>query len=167
MSKDVVLHQIQNLTLATHGDGLLKLSDALIEYSNQRLVDGIFKHSKSQFKTLPMYAIIDLGFDIKSKFGIKGRAALMIRQPHRRPHNPGGLPTYGSDEQHIQLEVELLLRRYGMSSVNNVTTLMVCEEVGKLKMEYGGFPVKFANEDQAENIRTVSRYKKRRWAKIF
>lgn len=154
-------------TFATHSDGLLKLSDALLEYSNQKAINGIFKHSKSQFKTLPLYAIIDLGFNIKHKYGIRSRAALMIRQAHRRPHNPGGLPTYNSDEQHVQLEVELLLRRYGITSVNNITTLMVYEDKGKLKLEYGGHPVKFANEGQEKNIREVSRYKPEDGRKYF
>ena len=154
-------------TFQTHGDGLLKLSDALIEYANQALIDGIFRHSKSHFRTLPTYAIIDLGFDILKKYGINGRAALMIRQPHRRPHNPGGLPTYGSKEQEMQLEVELLLRKYGVTSVNEVTTAAVYEDHGGFKMTYGSFLIKFANDKQKENIRQVSQYKKGDGKKSF
>ncbi|MFT5167663.1 MAG: hypothetical protein ACI8P3_002901 [Saprospiraceae bacterium] len=143
----------------THADGLLKLSDSLLEYSSQALVDGVFRHSKSNFKTIPLYAIIDLGFDKLGKHGARTRASLMIRQPHRRPLNPGGLPTYGSIEQDIQLEVELLLRKYGITSVNSVTTVSVYNERDQLKIAYGGFPINIT-KDQTKNIREVSRYKK-------
>ncbi|MEL6864815.1 MAG: hypothetical protein AAFP19_10360 [Bacteroidota bacterium] len=143
----------------THGNGLLSLSDALLEFLNQQLIQGIFRHSGSAFETIPIYGILDLGFDIVDSLGRKMPAGMMIRRAHQRPKNSGGLGTYGSDEQHVQLAVELLLRKYGISSVNNISTIKLWKEEGHLKISYGRQKVDFFTEEQIEEILRVSKYR--------
>ncbi len=140
-----------------HGNGLLTLAEAFLEYTYQQLVEAAFRHSGSHFETLPTYGIIKLGFNVKNTGGIAGPAGLLVRRAQRRPENPGGLPEYKTDMQLLQLEVELLLRRYGITSCNYVTEIRVWKDKGNTKISYGGKPVNNLTEDQRKNIEEVSR----------
>lgn len=140
-----------------HGNGLLTLAEAFVEYIYQQLVEAAFRHSGSHFETLPTYGIIKLDFNVKNTGGIAGPAGLLIRRAQRRPENPGGLPEYKTDMQLLQLEVELLLRRYGITSSNYVTEVRLWKDKGKLKITYGGKPVHNLSEEQQKNIEEVSR----------
>lgn len=142
-----------------HGNGLLTLAEAFVEYTYQQLVEAAFRHSGSAFETLPTYAIIKLGFDVKNTGGIAGPAGLLVRRAQRRPENPGGLPDFKTDMQLLHLEVELLLRRYGITSANYVTQVRLWRDKGKLKITYGGKQVNNMNEAQLKNIEEVSRMK--------
>jgi hypothetical protein len=146
-------------TFDSHGDGLLTLEDAFIEYLNQQLIQGIFLHAETKFETLPIYAIIDLGFEVKRPNGARSQACLLLRRAHTRPENSGGLPKYGSDQQLIQLEVELLLRRYGITSSNYITSIEIWKEHEKMRLTYGGKRVHNLTEDQWKNIKEVSHFK--------
>ncbi len=139
-----------------HSNGLLFLKEAFIEYLNQRLIQAIFRHSRTQFETVPVYAIIDPGFDIKFEDRNAGPGAFLVRRAHIRPENPGGLPVYQSAQQNVQLEIELLLRKYGLTSTNYVTTYKLWKEDGQIKITYGGKPIGNLNEAQIKNIEEVS-----------
>jgi hypothetical protein len=149
-------------TYYDHGNGLLTLAEAFVEYTYQQLCEAAFRHSGSSFETLPTYAIIKQGFNVRNTGGIAGPAGLLVRRAQRRPENPGGLPAFKTDMQLLQLEVELLLRRYGISSVNYVTQIRLWRDRGKIKMTYGGKDVNSLNEDQMKNIEEVSRVKNER-----
>ncbi|MDB5036154.1 MAG: hypothetical protein JWQ98_3395 [Chlorobi bacterium] len=138
-----------------HRDGLLKLSDALIELLNQRLIQRIFRHSGSEFQTIPIYAIIDPGFRITEE---NNAAAILVRRAHRRQPGSGGLARYGSVEQIIQLEIELLLRRYGISSCNPITRVKMWRESDGLKIEYGRTPITFLTDAQLATLERVGFY---------
>lgn len=140
-----------------HGNGLLTLAEAFTEYIYQQLVEAAFRHSGSNFETLPTYGIIKMDFSVKNTGGIAGPAGLLIRRAQRRPENPGGLPEFKTDMQLLHLEVELLLRRYGITSCNYVTQVRLWKEKGKTKLTYGGKPVNNLNEAQMKNIEEVSR----------
>ena len=143
----------------SHGDGLLTLQDAFIEYLNQLMIQGVFIQEDTNFKTLPIYAIIDLGFDVKNADGgITGPACLLVRRAHTRPENPGGLPKYGSDQQLVQVEVERLLRQYGLTSCNYITGISVWKEAGELKVAYGRNNVNHLTQEQLDNIERVSHF---------
>jgi hypothetical protein len=144
---------------ATHSNGLNRLGFALFELLMQELLQRIFIHSKSQIETLPIYGIIDLGFDEKSKKYGKSPASLLVRRAHRRPQNSGGLFPYGSTEQHVQLEIELLLRKYGITSVNDVTMLKISKQDGQLKIRYGEQLIDFFSQEQLNEIEKVSHFK--------
>ncbi|MEO5930686.1 MAG: hypothetical protein ABIR47_12190 [Candidatus Kapaibacterium sp.] len=139
-----------------HRDGLLKLSDALIELLNQRLIQRIFRHSGSEFQTIPIYAILDPGFCITDE---NNAAAILVRRAHRRQAGSGGLSKYGSVEQIIQLEIELLLRRYGISSCNPITRVKMWKDADGLKIEYGRTPITFLTADQLGTLERVGFYK--------
>lgn len=143
-----------------HGNGLLTLAEAFIEYLNQQLIEAIFRHSGSHFETLPTYALIKLGFDVKNTGGIAGPAGLLVRRAQRRPENPGGLPVYKSDMQLLHLEVELLLRRYGVTSTTYVTTvkLWADPDSGRMRLSYGDKEVHNLSDDQIKNLKEVSHF---------
>ncbi|MBC7777803.1 MAG: hypothetical protein H7246_20380 [Phycisphaerae bacterium] len=142
-----------------HSNGIYRLGYALFELIVQELLQGIFRHSKSAVQTLPVYAIIDLGFDEQNNWMHNSPAGLLVRRAHRRPKDSGGLYPYGSTGQQVQLEIEQLLRKYGITSNNSVTTVKVKKENGQFEIYYGDQHVDFFNEAQKTEIENVSHYK--------
>lgn len=142
-----------------HSNGLYRLGYALVELTLHELFSRILKHSKSQFKTLPIYGILDLGFTNKTRWTKNGPTAMMIRRAHRRAENPGGLYKYGSDGQQVQLAAEQLFRKYGITSVNDVTTIKIWREDGQLKINYGEQAIDFFTKEQLAEIERVSHHK--------
>ena len=142
-----------------HSDGLLGLDDAFIEYLNRQLIQGIFMHAQSNYETLPNYGIIDLGFNVKSSDKVEMPACLLIRRAHTRPSNKGGLPKYGSPQQKVQLDIELLIRKYGLTSVNIYTSIKIWKENEKFKLQYGRTQMRHLTEAQLKNIEEVSHFK--------
>lgn len=143
----------------SHRNGIYRLGYAFVELVIQELLQRIFRHSNSHFQTLPVYGIVDLGFDEKTSKMPDTPAALLIRRAHRRPKNSGGLYAYGSNGQRIQLEIEKLIRKYGITSVNEVTIVKVWKENGELQIRYGDQQIDFFNEAQKAEIEKVSHYK--------
>ena len=156
--KGVGVKQGKIPTQGKHSDGLLMLEDAPIEYLNQQLIQGIFIHADTNYETLPIYGIIDLGFKVKHVLRGESPACLLIRRAHTRPTDIGGLPRYGSMQQKVQLDVEQLIRKYGFTSSNNDTLVEVWKEKGKLQVSYGNVKIDFLNDDQLKNIEEVSRF---------
>jgi hypothetical protein len=145
-----------------HRNGLLKLSDGFIELLNQRLLRFAFRHGGSAFDTVPIYALIDPGFDIIEP--VAGRmlhdpAALLVRRAHVREERSGGLAPYGSARQIVQLEVELYLRRYGISSCNPVTRVSLWREEGELKIRYGRTMITFCTPAQRDQLAHAAFYR--------
>jgi hypothetical protein len=143
----------------SHCNGLYRLGYAFVELIFQELLQRIFRHSKTNLQTLPHYAIIDLGFDELNGKMPATPAALMIRRAHRRPKNSGGLYPYDSTGQQVQLEIEHLLRRYGITSVNSVTTVKVWKENDELHICYGDQQIDFFSKEEKAEIERVSHYK--------
>lgn len=120
-----------------HGNGLFGLHEALKEILSQRLVEAILDHAGQSLPTLPVYAVLDLGFDICGAEGERWPAAALVRRAHRRPRGGWDLPRYRSREQALCLETELLLRRYGVTSVMVGTTYtLIRDPEGRLSMYY-------------------------------
>jgi hypothetical protein len=104
-------------------NGLAALADTFREYLFEKLTSRIFKF-EGRFDTVATYGVIDLGFDIKWSNGSVSRAGIVLRQAHARFHegkigdrtreDPVVLPT-----EH-QLDVELTLRKYGLTAAINV-----------------------------------------------
>lgn len=131
-----------------HGDGLLRLGEAFEEYLTQRLVEAVLRHAGSPVRSLPVYAILDLGFCVVSETGARFPAGALVRRGHRR--NPGGreLPSRGSAEQAKHFEIEMLLRHYGLTSANPGTaTELIEEDDGTIRYRFAGKEVRgFAPE---------------------
>jgi hypothetical protein len=130
-----------------HGSGLLPLAEALEEFAFQRLIEKIFCHAGTQFHALPVYAILDLGFDLTLEPEARTAfpAGALVRSAHRRW--PGGkeLPNQGSAEHQVLTEIELLLRHYGVTSATN-STFRFEETAAGLWLMYRDHPLTFADQ---------------------
>ena len=117
---------------ASHANGLMSLGEAIREFTMQGLVQQIFNHAKyfgyqsqQPLETVRSYAVIDWGFSIKDSFSTfkemnhgSMRAGAIIRQAHSRKMVEGaGNHFLGKDEA---IEVEMLLRQYGVTSSGNI-----------------------------------------------
>ncbi len=142
----------------SHSNGVYQLGYAFVELVVQELLQRIFRHQQTAFQTLPIYGIIDLGFEEQTESEGNFPAGLLVRRAHRRPKDSGGLYAYGTDGQHIQLRIEQVLRKYGITSVNNVTTIKIWKENGRLQIQYGDQRIDFFNEAQIADIEKVSHY---------
>jgi hypothetical protein len=94
-----------------HGTGLLYLSLALREVITEQLLRRVFDHAGLHILTVRNYAVIDLGFD--TRYPKVSPAGLLVRQAYQRDDE---LKKAGSVEDQLELEVELVLRRYGISA---------------------------------------------------
>jgi hypothetical protein len=144
-----------------------RLGYAFVELVIQELLQRIFIHSKSNFTTIPTYGIIDLGFDERNNRFNDSPAALLIRRAHRRPKDSGGLYPYESTGQQVQLEVEKLIRKYGITSANEVTTIKIKKENGKIQINYGDQKIDFFSVEQIAEIEKVSHYSEQMGELIF
>jgi hypothetical protein len=93
-----------------HSNGLASLGETIREFSYEKLIDKIFKHSNSGFQTVRSYAVIDYGFNIKSGDST-ARAGVILRQAHERSTG-----AYSLIENDKALKIEKLLRHYGVTS---------------------------------------------------
>lgn len=114
-----------------HSNGLLQLGIALLEVVYQQLIERVFRHAGGQFDTLPIYGVIDLGFDIKWADGRLIPAGVLVRRAHVRQWYAGGFPASRREET-LMFDIELLLRRYGLSSTCWGTTYSVWEAGGEV-----------------------------------
>jgi hypothetical protein len=92
--------------------GLLPLNEALREMIWEQTIAGIFNANGGRFNTARTYAVFDWGFDVKNSDGTAQPAGAVLRQAHTREHwnFNSNLP------KEEALEIELLLRRYGITS---------------------------------------------------
>lgn len=102
----------------SHNNGLATLGDMIREYAYEKLINAIFQRHGG-FETVGSYAVIDYGFEIKHPDGGTSRAGTVLRQAHTRYHGSNVAQKHGQAAMlphHKQREVELFLRRFGISS---------------------------------------------------
>jgi hypothetical protein len=104
---------------------------ALREVICECILRRVLEHAGSPILTARNYALIDLGFNAKYPRGVAG---LLVRQAYLRNH---GLKNAGSIEDQLELSVELLLRRYGLSFMLKGPWIHVFKTRGELKAIYG------------------------------
>ena len=114
-------------SLAPHRSGLMYLGEALREAVYARLVDAALRHAGLPCRALPVYGVLDLGFDALLPSGRAVPAGLLVRRAHRRPDCRGGLKDPGSPLVALELGLELALRRYGLTSAGPMTHLTISE----------------------------------------
>lgn len=103
--------------LASHSNGMCSLSYLFLDLTTQWILDRVFAKCLPNVYSLPVYAIIDLGFDMQfSTEKPPIPAGLMIRRAHRRPRGGVQLPATRTRRERRVLEIELALRAYGISS---------------------------------------------------
>jgi hypothetical protein len=142
----------------SHANGLLAHGEALANIAFREVMERIFRRANSGFSTVPEYAVIDLGFDVRDLFGPLTPACVQIRRAHRRPVGGVELPLAGSPEQHVKLEIELLLRHYGMTSCSPATSFILDDSSGKLELRYADKPMPPHSDEQIVSIRKLTRY---------
>lgn len=102
-----------------HSNGLATLSEMIREFLYEQLIHKIF-HKVGRFDTVRNYAVIDYGFDIKHQDGTTSRAGSILRQAHERYHDDPVGPRARSQAamlpRNLQVDIELLLRKFGISS---------------------------------------------------
>ena len=119
-----------------HADGLEYLGVAFSDFVFQRLIDRVFARHAPHYWTLPLYAIIDTGFDLFGGWHGTAPAGLHVRRAHRRPLLGADLPVCGSKEEDIKFDIEMLLRAHGMSSTAIGTSIEVKKQNGQIEVFY-------------------------------
>ncbi len=141
-----------------HANGLLALGEALANIVFREVMELIFRRAGTGFVTVPEYAVIDLGFDVRDLFGPVTPACIQVRQAHRRPVGGVELPLAGSPEQQVKLEIELLLRHYGATSCSPATSFVLDDASGKLEITYAEKPLPKHTDEQIATFRELTRY---------
>lgn len=99
-----------------HANGLEYLGVALADFFYGWLLDRVFAHIAPTYQTVPVYAVLDLGFQIVDGAHGTAPAGLHVRRAHSR-HGYGVRPPISGDgEERLALHMELILRRYGLTS---------------------------------------------------
>lgn len=77
-------------TRGSHSNGVADLREMLQEFATEKLVHSLFKNSKEPYDTVESYAVLDLGFKMKTEFGEELPAAVILRQAHVRDWSANG-----------------------------------------------------------------------------
>jgi hypothetical protein len=138
-----------------HQTGLMFLGEALADWAYQRVIDRMLRHAESACASLPTYAVLSLGFGIHSDPGILP-AGMQVRRAHRRPLMGGDLPGGGTACQRIKFEIEMILRHFGVTSCNSVTTIeRTIDESGERRYGYGGQAMTGYTPEQLQAIESL------------
>jgi hypothetical protein len=140
-------------SLGHHSSGLCTLGEVLREFLFQTLIDEIFRRAAPRFWTVPAYAVIDPGFDVRLAGGEAVPAGMLVRRAHRRPEGGTELPRRFSVEEQTQVELELLLRHYGLTSSNRGTRFRFEEGAAVPRVFYAGGEVEGLSHDGLDLIR--------------
>jgi hypothetical protein len=118
-------------------DGLYRLEYALRDYLVQRAVDLIFAREAPSLWTVPTYALLALGFRVTRQGRAVSEAGIHVRRAHARPRAASGDPT----PHKVRLAIELLLRRYGLTSVSLMSLIEITRSVHRVLVNTPGrFP---------------------------
>ncbi len=131
-----------------HCSGLMQLGEALQDTVVQWAIEAVFRHSGSGFAALPLYAVLDPGFDVFTADGRAVPAGMQLRRAHRRPVAGEELPHPGSPEELLKAEAEMLLRHYGITSCNVGTEIELSQKEADLTLRYGGRDLELSREGQ-------------------
>jgi hypothetical protein len=145
-------------TPEAHSNGLLSLGEALANIAFRELIELIFRSAGTQFRTVPEYGVLDLGYDVRGLLGAPTPAAVQVRQAHCRPVGGVELPLAGSPEQQVKLEIELLLRHYGVTSTSPATSFVIDDGSGTVEITYAGKPIPPHPDDQIANFLRLAGY---------
>ena len=113
-----------------HANGLDYVGVALGDFFYAWLVDRVLEITVPSYSVVPVYAVIDLGFDLKNYVYGTSPAGLHIRRAHHR--NQGeALHKNESDAEKIALHIEMVLRAFGLTSTSPSLSIRSIEQEGK------------------------------------
>jgi hypothetical protein len=125
-------------SLDFHSSGLCYVREVMREVLFQSLIDAIVERAAPAFWTVPVYGVIDYGFDARTRAGTTLPAGALVRRAHRREASGIELPRRGSVAERTKLEIELLLRHYGVTSSNRGTQFRFEQAGERVRVWYAG-----------------------------
>jgi len=133
-----------------YSNGLEYLGVAIADFFYGWLIDWIFARTEQPYWTVPVYALLDLGFDIKDGWHGTAPAGLHVRRAHAR--GAGGLPIVmsRSDDEVVCLHIELLLRSYGLTSANRSSSFEIAEGPNGGALHFGGKAIKYIDDRERQ-----------------
>lgn len=100
-----------------NSNGLMTLDEAVHEVLMEHLVFAVMQRAGVDVRPLPSYAVLDLGFDAIWHDGRPPqRATALVRRAATRPRCQWSRAVQGPEMAHTLMQIELLLRRYGLSA---------------------------------------------------
>lgn len=136
-----------------HFDGLISLQRVLTEVLFQEVIEAAFRHAGSGFSTLPAYAVLDLGFEVVWQDGRTFPAAMQVRRAHRRPPNNEEVPPPGAPEEQLKMEIELLLRRYGITSCTAALSVEMVDGEEGTTLRFARRPLPPSSHEEFQALR--------------
>jgi hypothetical protein len=138
-----------------HHDGLEYLGVALGDYLVKSMIEEIFRRSGMGFRCVPVYAVLDLGFDLRDAWRGTGPAGVHVRRAHRRAKGGEIIPSSGSVEEHAMIEIEMLLRSYGITSTGRMSALLIEERAGAVHVTCNEQPVDGLSDDEMKLLKRL------------
>ena len=129
-----------------YSNGLEYLGVAIADFFYGWLIDKIFARTVPGYWTVPIYAVLDLGFDITGGWHGTAPAGLHVRRAHRRNSNGYQVVMSGSENELVQLQIEMLLRSFGLTSTNAGTSFEVLKTNGENRLHFGGKVINYSSE---------------------
>lgn len=139
--------------MSMYKHGLMSIDYALREYLMERVVHHIFSYNKTEYTVVPTYAILVPTFKMRSDKGLLP-TAIILRRAQRREKDGSDLPVYGSVAQMVKIEMELLLRKYGVTSATILVEIL--KKGGKLTVKYNKERMTGFDKDQLALIEKVT-----------
>ena len=139
-----------------YSNGLEYLGFAIADFFYGALVDAIFARTLPGYQVLPVYAVIDLGFDVVDGWLGTGPAGLHVRRAHSRPTPEECLPRSGTDREKLMLHVELLLRAFGLSTTGAGTAYKFADANQGDELVYSGVAVDVKNELERQKAAEIA-----------
>lgn len=142
---------------SNYSSGLEYVGVALADFLLKSAIDQIFKLAAPIYWSVPIYAVLDLGFDVTNGLLGTAPAGMHVRRAHRRP--PGGmpLPETASSEQFDQFEIEMTLRSYGFTSATVANSFEIAETHGRVEAYDRGVQVTPLTAEDTAFFRALSR----------
>jgi hypothetical protein len=130
-----------------HSNGLLVLGEAIREFLFEKLLRGVFRHAQVGFEVLPIYAVLSTGFEVTLPDGLRPAAGLLVRRAHRRPVHRFVFSEFGSQESAAEMEIEFILRRYGITSSGSGVTIEIRRTAEGVQVRYGGVHLSYLEHE--------------------
>lgn len=111
-------------SFASHKSGTMTLGEALREFSYEKMITNVVKHSAIENKVVGSYGVIYAGFDVIHQDGSKTPAGLYLRQAHRRRTRAenasrGLVQGNGWLDKKWRDRFQQLMNKYGIYADNN------------------------------------------------